>query len=122
MRPGRSSRFSVASAFTSKSSKGRDAARSCDGCAAVEDEVEALLREEALDAVAVADVEAVVLEPARLPQQPLEVPGRVPVLAEELAAHVVVDAVDGPAALVEKRTASDPMSPLDPVTSAVFDM
>ena len=35
--------------------------------------------------------------------QPLEVPGRVAVLAEEVAAHVVVDAVHAPAALVEER-------------------
>ena len=81
---------------------------------AVEDEVEAPLREEALDPVAVADVEAVVLEPARLAQQPLEVPGRVAVLAEELPAHVVVDAVDGPAALVEEAHGLGPDQPARP--------
>ena len=98
-----SSRFSVPTALTSKSSNGRERGEVVRGLRRrVDDEVRPRLADEPLDPVAVADVEVVVLEPRRLPPQPLEVPGRVAVLPEEVAAHVVVDPVHAPAALVEE--------------------
>jgi hypothetical protein len=68
----------------------------------VDDQGGPCLRDEPRDPGAVADVEVVVLEATRLAPEPLEVPGRVPVRAEEVAPHVVVDAVHAPAALVEE--------------------
>ena len=69
---------------------------------AMDDEIRLLLGDDAQDRLAVADVDVTVLEMPRRSSQPLEVPGRVPVLAEEVAPHVVVDAVHAPAALVEE--------------------
>ena len=68
----------------------------------VDDQLGLRLLDDAFDAGAVADVEVVVLESLRGTAQPLEVPRRVAVLAEEVPAHVVVDAVHGPAARVEE--------------------
>src|SRR5262249_2875247 len=51
----------------------------------------------------VADVERMVREALGDAAQALEVPGRVAVGTEEVAAHVVVDAVHLPAAVVEER-------------------
>src|SRR5262249_8653629 len=52
---------------------------------------------------AIADVERMVCEALGDAAQALEVPGRIAVGSEEVAAHVVVDAVDLPATVVEER-------------------
>ena len=100
-----SSRLSVPTALTSKSSNGRSLARSCDGWAAqwmIRSGCSRRARGRASPrgrgCRASWCVKRVVV-----PAQALEVPGRVAVRAEEVAAHVVVDAVDLPAALVEER-------------------
>ena len=69
----------------------------------MDDEVRLQLVYEPQHRCAIADVDVVVLETAGRPTEAFEIPGRIPVLAEEVAAHVVVDAVDGPTALVEER-------------------
>ena len=63
------------------------------------------LGDQPLDARPVANVELVVREVPRRAHEPLEVRRRVAVVAEEVAPHVVVDALDSPAALVEKGDA-----------------
>src|SRR5207249_11480576 len=68
---------------------------------AVDHEVEAGLPEQRRDSLAVPDVEVVVLKVARLRPQAGEVPGRISRLAEEAAAHVVVDADDAPSEAIE---------------------
>src|SRR5206468_2610308 len=68
---------------------------------AVDDEVRAVLGEERQHRLPGADVERVVREPAGGAAEPLEVPRRVAVRAEEVAPHVVVDPVDDPAAGIE---------------------
>ena len=72
-------------------------------CRRVDDEVRLELVYEPQHRPAVADVHVVMLEAASVAAKALQVPRRVPVLAEEIAAHVVVDSVDRPAALVEER-------------------
>jgi hypothetical protein len=82
----------------------------------VDDQVGSRLGNEARDALAVADVELVVLEALCRLLEPAQVPGRVAVLAEEVAAEVVVDAVDAPVALVEEGDhlgADQPARPRD---------
>ena len=63
--------------------------------------VEAMLLEQRQHAVAVADVELAVLEARRDCFQPLEIPARVALGAEEFAPHVVVHADDRVALPVE---------------------
>ena len=72
---------------------------------AMDDEIRLLLGEDAQDRLAVADVDVTVLEMPRRSSQPLEVPGRVPVGAEEVATHVVVDPDHTEASLVQERDA-----------------
>ncbi len=69
---------------------------------------------------AIPDVERVVREVLRDAAQAGEVPARVAVGPEEVAPHVVVDAVDLPAAVSKNAAASEPMRPLLPVTSTRF--
>jgi hypothetical protein len=72
-------------------------------CRCMDDEVRSQPIDELQHGCAVADVDVVVLEAAGRPTQAFEIPGRIAVLAEEVAAHVVVDAVDGPTTRVEER-------------------
>src|SRR5438132_2853535 len=68
------------------------------------------------DAVTVADIEVVVGEVAGVPAQAREVPRGVAVRAEERPAHVVVDAVDLEATLLEECDrfgADEPTAPRD---------
>ena len=82
-------------ALTSKSSNGRDLARSCDGWAA-----QWMIRSgrvssnDAGHRLAVADVQRAVLEVAAGLLEVAEVPGGVAAGAEEVGPHVVVDPED----------------------------
>ena len=68
----------------------------------VDDEVGLVSSDERVHAVAVPQVEVVVREALRLRPQAREVRCGIAEVTEEVAAHVVVDAVDVPAALVEE--------------------
>ena len=90
------STFRVPTALTSKSVNGSRTAQSCDGCAAVWITT-AMSRPYRLkicaSAVPVADVGVVVgVRPAQVAGEPQHVPGGGRLGAEELPAHVVVDA------------------------------
>ena len=89
-------------AFVSKSSKGREAARSWLGCAAAW--TMASGRSSSINRStpgAVANVQFVVREPLAGAFQPLLVPARVALRAEEIGPHVVVHAMHVPAQSVE---------------------
>ena len=96
-----SSRLSVPTALTSKSSKGREAARSWLGWAAVWTISAGRSAFRAADRSAVANIQFVVMEVRMGGHEPALIPARVALGAEEVGAHVVVDAVDLPAELAE---------------------
>jgi hypothetical protein len=67
---------------------------------AVDDRIEPLLLEQPIQSTAITDVHGVMRESLGPGPKALQVPGRVALSAEELAAHVVIDAVHLVALLV----------------------
>ena len=122
-----SSMLSVPTALTSKSVNGSLAAQSWLGWPAVwiTTAMSGPYRLKILaEAVAVADVDVEVrVGVAELAGQPQQAPRGRAVRAEEVAAHVVVDADDVAGRGAAKcRTASDPIRPAEPVTNATLTL
>jgi len=70
-------------------------------CGSVDDQIKVVLFEETINGFPITDIEILVVEVSACGQQPVSIPGCVPLRTKEISPHIVVDAADLESEVVE---------------------